>query len=120
MLICARSSVTAFTLAILTGRSPAQCSIVLSSARHACGDTRAVTMEPSRALGPGDEVQEPTSLEREDSLVAAAIAGDETAFTRLYDLHFDRVYRHIVYRVGHSQDAEDLAQHVFIQAWRAL
>ena len=39
---------------------------------------------------------------------ARAIDGDESAFTKLYDHYFDRVYRHICYRVGQIEDAEDL------------
>lgn len=58
--------------------------------------------------------------ETEDSLVAQAIGGDKSAFTRLYDLHHDRVYRHVLYRVPSSEDAEDLTQLVFLQAWRAV
>jgi len=58
--------------------------------------------------------------EWEEALVARAVDGDDAAFTKLYDLHFDRVYRHIVYRVGQIEDGEDLTQQVFIQAWRAL
>jgi RNA polymerase sigma-70 factor (ECF subfamily) len=62
----------------------------------------------------------PPPPEREAALVAQAISGDEKAFTELYDCYYDRVYRHVWYRVGSSQDAEDLAQQVFLQAWRAL
>lgn len=58
--------------------------------------------------------------ETEDSLVTQAIGGDKSAFTRLYDLHYDRVYRHVLYRVPSSEDAEDLTQLVFLQAWRAI
>ena len=56
----------------------------------------------------------------EAALVAKAIQGDETSFTCLYDRYYDRVYRHLYYRVGRAQDAEDLTQQVFLQAWRAL
>lgn len=49
-----------------------------------------------------------------------AIGGDKTAFAQLYDLHHDRVYRHVLYRVPTSEDAEDLTQLVFLQAWRAV
>lgn len=56
----------------------------------------------------------------EEALVAAAVRGDEAAFAELYDRHYDRVYRHVYYRVGRSQDAEDLTQQVFLQAWRAV
>ena len=58
--------------------------------------------------------------EHEESLVTRAVGGDKTAFTRLYDLHYDRVYRHVLYRVPSSEDAEDLTQLVFLQAWRAI
>jgi RNA polymerase sigma-70 factor, ECF subfamily len=56
----------------------------------------------------------------EQVLVARAIDGDEGAFTALYDHFYDRIFRHVYYRVGRSQDAEDLTQQVFLQAWRAL
>jgi RNA polymerase sigma-70 factor (ECF subfamily) len=56
----------------------------------------------------------------EASLVARAIQGDERSFTGLYDRYYDRIYRHLYYRVGRAEDAEDLTQQVFLQAWRAL
>jgi RNA polymerase sigma-70 factor (ECF subfamily) len=62
----------------------------------------------------------PLPPEREEALVAQAIGGDEKAFTELYDCYYDRVYRHVWYRVSSAQDAEDLSQQVFLQAWRAL
>lgn len=34
-----------------------------------------------------------------DLLVERAIDGDTDAFWRLYDMHVDRVYRHVYYRV---------------------
>jgi RNA polymerase sigma-70 factor, ECF subfamily len=69
----------------------------------------------------GGAVSETTlSKEWEEALIAQAIGGDESAFTKLYDHYFDRIYRHICYRVGQIEDAEDLTQQVFVQAWRAL
>jgi RNA polymerase sigma-70 factor, ECF subfamily len=56
----------------------------------------------------------------EDVLVAQAIQGDERSFAGLYDRYYDRIYRHLYYRVGRAEDAEDLTQQVFLQAWRAL
>ena len=58
--------------------------------------------------------------ENEDSLIKEAGRGDAGSFGRLYDLHVDRIYRHIYYRVGNVHDAEDLTQQVFLNAWRAL
>jgi RNA polymerase sigma-70 factor, ECF subfamily len=55
-----------------------------------------------------------------DSLVDKAKSGDMNAFGRLYDIHVDRIYRHIYYRTGKNEDARDLTQEVFIKAWQAL
>jgi RNA polymerase sigma-70 factor (ECF subfamily) len=65
-----------------------------------------------------DRSEEPTSDEAE--LVQRAVGHDPEAFGRLYDMHIDRVYRHIYYRVGNEQDAEDLTQQVFLKAWQAI
>lgn len=55
-----------------------------------------------------------------DLLLESAIDGDADAFGRLYDMHVDRVYRHVYYRVGNLADAEDLTQQVFLRAWQAI
>jgi len=56
----------------------------------------------------------------EAMLVQRAIGHDAEAFGRLYDMHIDRVYRHIYYRVGNEAYAEDLTQQVFLKAWQAI
>ena len=56
----------------------------------------------------------------EAMLVQRAIGHDAEAFGRLYDMHVDRVYRHIYYRVGNEADAEDLTQQVFLKVWQAI
>ena len=53
-------------------------------------------------------------------LIQQATAGDANAFGRLYDMHVDRVYRHIYYRIGNVVDTEDLTQQVFLKAWQAI
>jgi len=55
-----------------------------------------------------------------DRLVDIAKGGDGDAFGRLYDMHVERVYKHIYYRVGNTADVEDLTQQVFIKAWQAI
>lgn len=70
--------------------------------------------------GPGRAADAPQSGDDEQALVFQAVAGDQVAFTRLYDLYYDRIYRHVLYRVRSVQDAEDLSQQVFLQAWRAM
>jgi RNA polymerase sigma-70 factor (ECF subfamily) len=60
------------------------------------------------------------TLSEIDRLVDRAKDGDADAFGRLYDMHIDRVYRHIYYRVGNVADAEDLTQQVFLKAWQAI
>ena len=56
----------------------------------------------------------------ENRLVEMAVAGNSEAFGKLYDMHVDRIYRHIRYRVNSNADAEDLTQQVFIKAWQAI
>lgn len=64
--------------------------------------------------------QEPVGVESVDALVEQAVGGSPEAFGRLYDLYVDRVYRHLYYRVGNANDAEDLTAEVFLNAWRAI
>lgn len=45
--------------------------------------------------------------------------GDEHAFTALYRLHADRVYRYCYRRTLSDQDSQDLTAEAFAQAWRS-
>lgn len=56
----------------------------------------------------------------EEQLVQRAINGDREAFTRIYDLHFDKIYRYIYVKVHSQAEAEDLTQDVFIKAYEAI
>ncbi len=58
--------------------------------------------------------------EAEVLLVRRAVQGDTEAFAALYDRFMGRVYRYVRYLVRDQNDAEDIAQEVFIRAWRAL
>jgi RNA polymerase sigma-70 factor, ECF subfamily len=46
--------------------------------------------------------------------------GDERAFGVLYDTYIDKIYRHVYYRTGSTEDAQDISQEVFIKAFKAL
>ena len=58
--------------------------------------------------------------DKEAALIARAIEGKAEAFGHLYDRYLERIYRHIYYRVGNVSDSQDLAQEVFLRAWRAI
>jgi RNA polymerase sigma-70 factor (ECF subfamily) len=53
-------------------------------------------------------------------LVSQAQAGRSEAFGRLVERHQDYVYSSVCYLVGSGPDAEDIAQDVFVSAYRAL
>jgi RNA polymerase sigma-70 factor (ECF subfamily) len=55
-----------------------------------------------------------------DPRIARARAGDELAFTELYDEYAPRVYRFLLLRVRQPADAEDLLQRVFLKVIEAL
>ena len=61
-------------------------------------------------------------LMKNDDRTLAKLAGkgDENAFARLVERYTGLVYALAVQRVGNPQDAEDIAQTVFLKAWRAL
>lgn len=63
---------------------------------------------------PGDEA------DREAGLVERARSGDVEAWSRLYQEHFHRVFRHAAYLVGDTSAAEDLVQETFARAFIGL
>lgn len=56
----------------------------------------------------------------DESLIAQCKLGDQAAFGTLYLRYLDKIYRYIYYRVSNHADAEDLAETVFIKAWRGI
>ena len=58
--------------------------------------------------------------ERENQLVMRASARDQEAFSELYTLYFDRIYRYVRLKIGSPTEAEDITSAVFFNAWRTI
>lgn len=56
----------------------------------------------------------------EQELVARAKAGDDEAFAQLMRANETRIYNLALRMTGNSEDAMDLAQEAFLNAWRGL
>ena len=57
---------------------------------------------------------------REHALIAAAKAGDQVAFTALVDAHYSLVFGLACRTVQDPEEAAEIAQDVFLAAWRGL
>lgn len=53
-------------------------------------------------------------------LAKKAINGDLEAFSDIYTLTFEKVYKFIFFRVNHKETAEDLSEEVFIKAFSKI
>jgi RNA polymerase sigma-70 factor (ECF subfamily) len=53
-------------------------------------------------------------------LVDAIRAGDQTAFTALYERYFERVYHFAYARLRQHADAEEVAQETFVAVFRSI
>jgi RNA polymerase sigma-70 factor (ECF subfamily) len=53
-------------------------------------------------------------------LIRQAQSGDVKAFGQLYERYASAIFRYVHARVGDHKDAEDIAEEVFIKAWRSL
>lgn len=60
------------------------------------------------------------NLSEDAVLVQKAIDGDSEAFGDLVEKYSSFVYRTVFYDIKKREDAEDLAQEVFIKAYKAL
>ena len=60
----------------------------------------------------------PTTAEQTDDLVAAAVAGDEGAFSALVDRHRRELHVHCYRMLSSYDEAEDAVQETMLRAWR--
>lgn len=60
------------------------------------------------------------SMPADDAALVRAARTDAAAFDALYQRHYDRVYRYVRASLGHDEDAADVTQQIFVQAWRSL
>ncbi len=56
----------------------------------------------------------------DDALIAAALGGDDAAFTLLMGRHKGALYRFVRRYVGDADEAFDLVQETFVAGWSAL
>ncbi len=66
--------------------------------------------------GPNPVVVDTERPPAADVLVERAKGGDGRAWARLYQLHFDRVFRDVAYLIGASPQAEEIVQETFAAA----
>lgn len=58
--------------------------------------------------------------DRDMARVVRVRAGDQAAFSEIYDAFFPRVYAFVFKRIGDAAEAEDLTQETFVQLYRSL
>lgn len=56
----------------------------------------------------------------EARFIERLLARDERAFNELVELYGDRVYRLVLRMLGRREEAEDMAQEVFVQVFKAI
>ena len=76
-------------------------------------------MQPQRPSKTRNQTSE-SDRARDRELVDRVLAGDQMAFSEIYDNYFPRVYAFTLKRVGDPAEAEDLTQETFVQLYRSL
>lgn len=55
-----------------------------------------------------------------NSLAGQAKQGDADAFGQIFDELSPSIYRFLAFRVGHREDAQDLTNQAFLEAWQSI
>ena len=77
-------------------------------------------MNPSRLKVRGENSTQEASQTEVTKLIERASEGDFEAFGELYGIYLDRIYRYVFYQLREKMVAEDLAEEIFLKAWRAI
>ncbi|MCR4328076.1 MAG: sigma-70 family RNA polymerase sigma factor [Patescibacteria group bacterium] len=59
-------------------------------------------------------------LDGEKTIIKNAVRGEASAFGKLYDFYQPKIYRFVLFKVGHREEAEDLTHEVFLSAWHNI
>lgn len=59
-------------------------------------------------------------VDGELQLIKKAIKGDTSAFGSLYDAYQAKIYRFVLIKVSHREEAEDITHQVFLSAWQNI
>ncbi|MBI2013546.1 MAG: sigma-70 family RNA polymerase sigma factor [Candidatus Colwellbacteria bacterium] len=59
-------------------------------------------------------------LEDEKNLIKKAKDGESHAFGLLYDWYLPKIYRFVLLKVSHREEAEDITHQVFLKAWTGI
>ncbi|MBN2198160.1 sigma-70 family RNA polymerase sigma factor [Candidatus Wolfebacteria bacterium] len=59
-------------------------------------------------------------IDGDKKLIHRAIRGEAEAFGLLYDRYQPQIYRFILIKVGHREEAEDLTHQVFLKSWQNI
>ncbi len=85
---------------------------------------RSVRPETAPRVGGGSdrdlEERDESAIDLTRALIERARGGDMQAWARLYQDHFDGVFRHLRYLTGDAQVAEELVQETFVQALSSM
>ena len=59
-------------------------------------------------------------IDGDKKLIQRAMGGEAEAFGLLYDRYQPQIYRFILIKVGHREEAEDLTHQVFLKSWQNI